>query len=984
MASFSPISFYAKGWTSTGYKKASDCLNFMQNGCQLIKVRSSSRMYHRIFSLSEDFEELRWHPTSKKPDKAKIRIDDLKEVRHGKNTETFRTPDISQEFPDDRAFSIIYSNEYLTLDLIASSADEANIWITGLMYLMSGCHRTPNENDEQQDMRDRWLQTVFDDAAGEPLGQLDEIEVMKLIKKLNNGVGSMRVKQKFKEIISDKSKSDSLRPTVTSSEFVELFKETTTRPEIYFLLVRYASNDYMTADDLLLFLETEQGMTGLSRETCLALIQEYELTDEGKRNGYLGIDGFTRYLISEQCEIMDHNHKSVCQDMTQPLSHYFIAASHNTYLTEDQLKGPSSIEAYARVLKKGCRWVELDCWDGANGEPIIYHGHTLTSKISFKSVIESINQHAFETSEYPLILSIENHCSVDQQTVMVQHMKNILQDKLYTSSPDEDSLYLLSPEELKGKILIKGKKLGQNVMQDEGEVTDEDEGADSGRKHIKKDGHKKQVLIKELSDLVCLCKSVRFQDFQESLKNQKFYEICSLTEGVASKFANMCAEDFVNHNKRLLTRVYPNAHRVDSSNLNPQDMWNCGCQIVAMNYQTPGLMMDLYEGKFKQNGQCGYVLKPSIMREEISYFSANSRDIIPGVSPQILHIKLISGRQFPKPKKATSKGDAIDPYVFMEIFGIPSDCAEDRTKTVPHNGYNPIFDESFEFTVTLPEMALVRFVVLDDDYIGDEFIGQYTIPFECLQPGYRHLTLYSNTGESLAPASLFVHIAVTNKRGGGKAHKRGLSVKKSKRNSHFARIRTVGVKNVDEHFKSAVPILEDANNLRENVQNAMIKFKEACGLASIANLKQCIRLIGSKLDNTYDAVSLHLVVREDLPYFELEGNSSEMLRKRLSAFEVMISECKILMDKAEALVAKLDKLQQTGLDFHDKMNDLLTKEGTKGKKLSKSMESFAWNIRILKGQADTLSRSKKECQDWMKQIIDASSSLGILKDAAVS
>lgn len=54
-------------------------------------------------------------------------------------------------------------------------------------------------------------------------------------------------------------------------------------------------------------------------------------------------------------------------------------------------------------------------------------------------------------------------------------------------------------------------------------------------------------------------------------------------------------------------------------------------------------------------------------------------------------------------------------------------------------GYNPIFDESFEFQINLPELALVRFAVLDDDYIGDEFIGQYTIPFECMQTGKRTL-----------------------------------------------------------------------------------------------------------------------------------------------------------------------------------------------------------------------------------------------------
>jgi len=43
--------------------------------------------------------------------------------------------------------------------------------------------------------------------------------------------------------------------------------------------------------------------------------------------------------------------------------------------------------------------VSVDCWDGPNDQPIIYHGRTLTSKISFKSVIEAINEHAFVTSE---------------------------------------------------------------------------------------------------------------------------------------------------------------------------------------------------------------------------------------------------------------------------------------------------------------------------------------------------------------------------------------------------------------------------------------------------------------------------------------------------------------------------------------------------------------------------------------------------------
>ena len=36
---------------------------------------------------------------------------------------------------------------------------------------------------------------------------------------------------------------------------------------------------------------------------------------------------------------------------------------------------------------------------------------------------------------------------------------------------------------------------------------------------------------------------------------------------------------------------------------------------VALNYQYSGLAMDLNRGRFLKNGQCGYTLKPTVMRE---------------------------------------------------------------------------------------------------------------------------------------------------------------------------------------------------------------------------------------------------------------------------------------------------------------------------------------------------------------------------------
>lgn len=113
--------------------------------------------------------------------------------------------------------------------------------------------------------------------------------------------------------------------------------------------------------------------------------------------------------------------------------------------------------------------MELDCWDGDDGNPMIYHGHTFTTKIPFSSVVETIDRNAFITSPYPIILSIENHCSLQQQTRMAQIFQKIFGDKLVTNflfeSDYSDEPVLPSPSQLRYRVLIKNKKLMVDVPQ---------------------------------------------------------------------------------------------------------------------------------------------------------------------------------------------------------------------------------------------------------------------------------------------------------------------------------------------------------------------------------------------------------------------------------------------------------------------------------------------------------------------------------------
>uniref|UniRef100_A0A8C0MYR1 Phosphoinositide phospholipase C n=2 Tax=Canis lupus familiaris TaxID=9615 RepID=A0A8C0MYR1_CANLF len=199
-------------------------------------------------------------------------------------------------------------------------------------------------------------------------------------------------------------------------------------------------------------------------DEILSIIQKFEPSISMCHQGLLSFEGFARFLMDKDnfASKNDESQENI-KDLQLPLSYYYIESSHNTYLTGHQLKGESSVELYSQVLLQGCRSVELDCWDGDDGMPIIYHGHTLTTKIPFKEVVEAIDRSAFINSDLPIIISIENHCSLPQQRKMAEIFKTVFGEKLVAKflfeSDFSDDPMLPSPDQLRRKVLLKNKKL---------------------------------------------------------------------------------------------------------------------------------------------------------------------------------------------------------------------------------------------------------------------------------------------------------------------------------------------------------------------------------------------------------------------------------------------------------------------------------------------------------------------------------------------
>ncbi|CAG7558166.1 unnamed protein product [Fusarium equiseti] len=540
------------------------------------------------------------------------------------------------------------------------------------------------------------------------------------------------------------------------------------------------------------------------------------LTDQDSLN----LHELIKYLTSPCGNILE---MAAPQDLSWPLSNYFISSSHNTYLTGNQLSSDSSTEAYKDALLRGCRCVEIDVWDGeekfkpgmdeddlddeskgTNGEakklgfrdrafikfgrwamnkfdpvdpegntfddrlriimqaePRVLHGFTMTKEVLFRDVCKTVGEYAFATSDLPLIVSLEVHCTPLQQNAMVDIMQEAWADYLLPEV-ESDPTHLPSPDELRKKILIKVKYVPDDKSKSD---TSDDESmlevvTEGDEKKVKK--VKAPKITQRLSRLGIHTRGISFKSLDEPEATMPNH-IFSLSEDMAFRIQRKLPKALFSHNRQFLMRTYPHGLRFDSSNYDPVMFWRAGVQVVALNWQSWDLGMILNEGMFM--GSDGYVLKPEGYRHDTNRGSTSDDNIsIPTKTLERLAITVVAAQNIPL-LNSTDDPARFIPYVKIGFHTEPDafkamtteDQAPEQAKqagysgeTSKSKGTSPSFGEdTIEFLNiegVVPELAFLSVRVMNDVPGPDVMAAWACVRLDRLRLGYRFLRLLDKDG----------------------------------------------------------------------------------------------------------------------------------------------------------------------------------------------------------------------------------------------
>ncbi|KAK6100862.1 Phosphatidylinositol-specific phospholipase C X domain family protein [Brugia pahangi] len=726
-----------------------------KNGAMMRRVKRGKIGQAKLIFLVNENKQLRYHTlgysriiSSKQKT---VKIDQLIEIRHGFGTDQLQKAakkiSFQQIAPEENCVSLIVrqngKNKQKTIDFIAATLSDKRIFVDALQYIIDKEDAKLIDFNEKQ-----WIIDKFHALDTNQTGKLSFNKIWNLLKEMNLTISYDYAKALFQNESIDEYNYDSkLNACIDVEGFVRFFFKLTYDFEESKIMRQYSSqNDgNLSVNDLKNFLINVQKFENIDNNIAASIINEIAMKlgiyQIEKRTNLLGPFGFRTLLRSRLGNIMKYGHENIFQNMDQPLSHYFINSSHNTYLIGNQVKGEATVEGYINAIRKGARLLELDVFDGNDGEPCIRHRGTLISSIYLKDALMAIRNYAFKYTPFPLILTIENHCSLEQQRVMAKNFIEILGNSIYLTPKNKPLIQLPSPNQLKYKYLLRGKVRSITYKRYANDKCDEDDEVAGS------------VLLidPELSRLISVFQVKLSNNLQDDIEKHPANCSVSISETKIGKLMEI-SESFAAYSAKHFVKSYPKGLRQNSSNFCPMQSWIYGIQSVSLNMQTNGKDMDVNSGLFRINGNCGYVLKPSSLIKglDLSRFSNTIK--------VIMNLSVISGEYLPKP--FSKEGEIIDPYVVVEILGVPADCNKFQTKIINNNGFQPVWKDYFKIELHCPEIAMLRLCVKDYDKVSmDDFIGEFSIPVNSIRQGYSLVNLFTGCDRiSNSLAAILIHV----------------------------------------------------------------------------------------------------------------------------------------------------------------------------------------------------------------------------------
>ncbi|KAG2006759.1 1-phosphatidylinositol-4,5-bisphosphate phosphodiesterase 1 [Coprinopsis cinerea AmutBmut pab1-1] len=731
------------------------------NGTEMTKIskKGKKRVVFRI-----DPDEGRLLYKSKKG--GLVPIEAIKEMRSGEDARYYCNQFEQPEEAESRWITVIYilGGAYKTLHILADTRDAFHAWDTTLRKLHSVRQGLTTGLGNMETREEVWERQYWKGADEEGDQVLDFDDVDRLCKRLHANIPTPRLQQLFKEADTE-NKGHLDYPAF--QRFVKKLKRRPDVEQIYGQIAGQSGGKFDFAAFEKFIKEVQK--SPLSTDELRAVFDKYatsaDSTSPNEPSGALTLDAFTKFLTSPDNAAFAEEGKPIWQDMTKPISEYFISSSHNTYLVGNQLTGVSTIEGYIRALLHSCRSVELDIYDG-DDEPVIFHGKTLTSKVPLRDVCVAIMKYGFTTSPYPLLVSAEVHCGLAQQEKMVDVMTEVWGDALIQAPVNgrPQLTHLPSPEDLKHKILLKAKNLyvveqlakakakraeekaavleADPSSESTNESTDDDAGESKPgalgalksrwRKMRGKDPKPAKPKVKmsfRLASLLVYTIGVKCHGLNDEVQYAPEH-IFSLSEYSANKLLKVGMWDLIRHTQGHLVRIYPKGTRVNSTNFEPHRYWASGAQVVAINWQTFDLGYVMNQAMFQRNGRSGYILKPEALR-------SLDKDLFSKRTKHFLDITIISAQQLPPLRD--SKGNEVfgksipDPFVEVSLL-IPdwtnSPFLPESAKAEGAEYHSP--SEGNTTTATSARTVKMKTQVVTDNGFNPTWNEQLHLPFDCV------------------------------------------------------------------------------------------------------------------------------------------------------------------------------------------------------------------------------------------------------------